>query len=143
MSTATAPASTALISGGGPTVFVNDVEKAVQFYTNTLGLRLLYQAGPHFAMIDAGNGHQIGLHPPAKNAGAPGTRGSIQVCLMVTRPIEEVVRELQARGVKFDTRAGTEAGASQPIVDDEAVKLAFFSDPDGNDLYLCEVKHWS
>jgi catechol 2,3-dioxygenase-like lactoylglutathione lyase family enzyme len=145
MSTATATSSTTLISGGGPTVFVNDVEKAVQFYMNTLGLRLLYQAGPHFAMIDAGNGHQIGLHPPAKNAGAPGTRGSIQVCLMVSRPIEEVVRELQARGVKFDTRAatGAGAGAGQPIVDDEAVKLAFFTDPDGNDLYLCEVKRWS
>jgi hypothetical protein len=66
----------------------------------------------------------------------PGTRGSIQVALNVARPIEVVVRELQARGVKFDTRAGN----GQPIVDDTQVKLAFFTDPDGNDLYLCEVK---
>jgi catechol 2,3-dioxygenase-like lactoylglutathione lyase family enzyme len=138
MSTSTASAPTTLTSGGGPTIFVSDVEKAVRFYTETLGLRVLYQAGPHFAMIDAGNGMQIGLHPPAKNAGAPGTRGSIQVALNVTQPIEEVVRELQGRGVKFDTRI-----SGEPIVDDEAVKLAFFTDPDGNDLYLCEVKRWS
>jgi hypothetical protein len=25
------------------------------------------------------------------------------------------------------------------VVDDGAVKLAFFHDPDGNELYLCEV----
>ncbi len=139
MSTATASATANLTSGGGPTIFVRDVENAVRFYTQTLGLRVLYQAGPHFAMIDAGNGLHIGLHPPAKNAGPPGTRGSIQVCLSVTQPIEDVVREMQSRGVKFDTRAGN----GQPIVDDTQVKLAFFTDPDGNDLYLCEVKKWS
>ena len=138
MSTSTAPTSATLTSGGGPTIFVRDVEKAVQFYTKTLGLKLMFQAGPHFAMIDAGDGCQIGLHPPAKNAGQPGTRGSIQVALNVSQPIEDVVRELQSRGVKFDTRV-----SGSPVVDDEAVKLAFFTDPDGNDLYLCEVKRWS
>jgi catechol 2,3-dioxygenase-like lactoylglutathione lyase family enzyme len=139
MFTVAATSSTCLTSGGGPTIFVRGVERAIAFYTHTLGFRVLYQAGEHFAMIDAGNGLQIGLHPPAKNAGAPGTRGSIQVGLSVTRPIEDVVRELQARGVTFDTRPGN----GQSIVDDGAVKLAFFTDPDGNDLYLCEVKRWS
>ena len=29
-----------------------------------------------------------------------------------------------------------------PIIDDAngSIRLAFFSDPDGNDLYLCELK---
>jgi catechol 2,3-dioxygenase-like lactoylglutathione lyase family enzyme len=136
MSTATATSSTSLTSGGGPTIFVRDIDKAVAFYTQTLGFRVLYQAGPHFAMIDAGNGLQIGLHPPGKNAAAPGTRGSIQVGLTVTRPIADAVRELESRGVRFDTRPGN----GRAVVDDGAVKLAFFTDPDGNDLYLCEVK---
>jgi hypothetical protein len=26
-----------------------------------------------------------------------------------------------------------------PIKDDSAVRLAFFGDPDGNDLYLCQA----
>lgn len=142
MATSTLTAPTAMTSGGGPTIFVRDVETSVQFYTQTLGLKLLYQAGPHFAMIDAGGGLQIGLHPPARNAGQPGTRGSIQVCLTPTLPIDQAVRELQSRGVKFSTPPKSTDIDELPIVDDDAVKLAFFTDPDGNDLYLCEVKKW-
>lgn len=132
-----ATSQAAVTSGGGPTIFVRDVERAVRFYRDTLGLNVLYQAGPHFAMIDAGEGMQIGLHPPTSNTPAPGTRGSIQVCLSCSQPIEHAVRELQDRGVRFVERT-----LGQPIVDDTQVKLAFFADPDGNDLYLCEVKKW-
>ena len=127
--TATQP----LISGGSPTVFVTDMDRAVQFYTETLGLALKFRADDHFAMIDAGQGFIIGLHPPGKKAGAPGTSGSIQVGLNVTQPIEKVVEALQARGLTFDESGGS------AVVDDGAVKLAFFGDPDGNALYLCQV----
>jgi hypothetical protein len=48
----------------------------------------------------------------------------------VGQPIESVVKTLTSRGVKF----------TGPVIDDKAVKLAFFTDPDGNVLYLCEVK---
>jgi catechol 2,3-dioxygenase-like lactoylglutathione lyase family enzyme len=114
-------------------VFVADVGRAVEFYTETLGLKLLYRAGDHFAMVDAGD-LKLGLHPPARNAGAPGTRGSIQVGLTVACPIEQAVDTLKQRGVRFSSAQGSE------IVDDGQVRLAFFTDPDGNDLYLCEVK---
>jgi hypothetical protein len=30
-----------------------------------------------------------------------------------------------------------------PVVDDAQVRLAFFGDPDDNDLYLIEAKKWS
>ena len=53
----------------------------------------------------------------------PGTHGAIQVGLSVDQPLEEVVQDLQARGVVF----------RGPIVDDVQVRLAFFGDPDGND----------
>ena len=125
-------ATQSLISGGSPTIFVTDMDRAVRFYTETLGLGLKFRAGDHFAMIDAGQGFTLGLHPPGKNAGSPGTSGSIQVGLNVAQPIEQVVETLQSRGVKFD-----EIGDG-PIVDDGAVKLAFFGDPDGNALYLCQ-----
>lgn len=118
-----------LIEGGSPTIFVSDLDRAVHFYVDTLGLKLLYRAGEHFAMVDAGRGLQIGLHPPSPRGPAPGARGSIQVGLDVTCPIDDVVAALRERGVTF----------RGPVVDDGSVKLAFFSDPDGNDLYLCEV----
>jgi catechol 2,3-dioxygenase-like lactoylglutathione lyase family enzyme len=46
---------------------VADLQRAIDFYARTLGLKLLYRADDHFAMIDAGRGLLIGLHPP----GAP------------------------------------------------------------------------
>jgi catechol 2,3-dioxygenase-like lactoylglutathione lyase family enzyme len=125
--------TTALLQGGSPTIFVADLQRAVDFYTKTLGLGLLYRAGDHFAMIDAGGGLVIGLHPPGARSPQPGSSGSIQVGLNVAQSIEYVVATLQDRGVTFREEDG------QPIVDDGAVKLAFFADPDGTDLYLCEV----
>lgn len=125
-----------LIDGGSPTIFVSSLNEAVRFYVEVLGLRLRYQAGEHFAMIDAGGGLALGLHPPGRHTPPPGAAGGIQIGLTVSRPIEEVVDELQARGVVFEERNG------RAVIDDGAVKLAFFGDPDGNSLYLCEVvKH--
>ncbi len=117
-----------LIEGGSPTIYVSDLERAVRFYTQTLGLGLLYRAGEHFAMVDAGGGLQIGLHPAGPQSPKPGARGSISVGFTVTEPIEQVVETLRARGVQF----------RGPVRDDTAVRLAFFGDPDGNDLYLLQ-----
>lgn len=119
----------AMINGGAPTIFVSDLDRAVRFYTETLGLALQYRAGDEFAMIDAGGGLTLGLHPATGHGPNPGTHGSISVGLNVTQPLEAVVEALKARGVSFHG----------PIVDDDPVRLAFFGDPDGNDLYLCQV----
>lgn len=124
------------IRGGNATVFVSNLNASVDFYTRILGLNLLYQAGEHFAMIDAGSGFQIGLHSPSDSAGTPGTNGAIHIGLAVARPIETVVKELLAARVEFHRPKGE----TTPVIDDDgAVKLAHFSDPDGNPLYLCEV----
>lgn len=90
---------------------------------------MLYRAGEHFAMVDAGGGLKVGLHPAGPTSPKPGARGAISVGFNVTAPIDQVVESLKARGVQF----------RGPIVDDTAVRLAFFGDPDGNDLYLCQV----
>ena len=134
MNTETETVAKPLIHGGSPTVFVSDLDRAVRFYTDTLGLRLQYRAGDHFAMIDAGSGLTIGLHPPGERTPPPGSSGNIQIGLNVTGAIEQVVESLLARGVRFQERDG------KAVVDDGAVKLAFFTDPDGTDLYLCEVQ---
>jgi len=120
-----------LIDGASPTIFVSDMDRAVRFYNETLGLRVQYRAGNEFCMIDAGGGTTLGLHPPGRHTPAPGSPGSIQVGLNVTKPIEEVVSALRQRGVVFHG----------PVIDDDSVRLAFFGDPDGNALYLCELVH--
>ncbi len=122
-----------MIEGGTPTIYVSDMDRAVQFYTEVLGLRLISRYGDEWASVDAGKGLTLGLHPAAERMGAPGTLGSINVGLNVTESIDEVVRTLTSRGVTFDG----------PIQDDAngSIRLAFFGDPDNNSLYLCESKY--
>ncbi len=122
-----------MIEGGTPTIYVSNMDRAVEFYTEVLGLRLISRYGDEWASVDAGKGLTLGLHPAAERMGAPGTLGSINVGLNVTESIDEVVRTLKSRGVKFDGPIQGDANGS--------IRLAFFGDPDDNSLYLCESKY--
>jgi len=117
-----------VIEGGTPTVFVSNMDRAVAFYADTLGLKLVGRFGDEYASVDAGRGFRIGLHPSGPRSPKPGTPGSIQISFGVHGKIDDVVDELTRRGVSF----------RGPIIDDDPVKLAFFTDPDGNELCLCE-----
>ena len=122
-----------MIEGGTPTIYVSDMDRAVEFYTAVLGLRLESRYGDEWASVDAGRGMTIGLHPAAERMGAPGTLGSINIGFNVTESLDEVVRALESRGVTFDGPISGDANGS--------IRLAFFGDPDGNSLYLCESKY--
>ena len=122
-----------MIEGGTPTIYVSNMDRAVEFYTEVLGLRLVSRYGDEWASVDAGRGMTIGLHPAAERMGAPGTLGSINVGFNVTQSIDDVVRTLESRGVTFDGAIKGDANGS--------IRLAFFGDPDGNSLYLCESKY--
>lgn len=116
------------------TIYVSDMDRAVEFYTKTLGLPLAGRWGDEYAAIDLGKGIAIGLHPArSPHSPKPGSSGSIQIGFTVDGPLDDVVKDLQSRGVMF----------RGPIVDDLQVRLAFFGDPDDNALYLTEVKKWS
>jgi catechol 2,3-dioxygenase-like lactoylglutathione lyase family enzyme len=119
----------AVITGGIPTIYVSDMDRAVKFYTEALGLKLRYQAGPGWAEVEVG-GSTIGLHGTHPGGPPAGQSGSISVGMTVDEPLDRVVETLKARGVQF----------RGPIREDTAIRLAFFGDPDGNDLYLCEVQ---
>jgi catechol 2,3-dioxygenase-like lactoylglutathione lyase family enzyme len=114
-----------VLEGALPTVFVSDMDRAVAFYTEVLGLTLAFRAGDHWASIDAGGGTQIGLHP--RDGQTSGD--AISIGLNVTEPIETVMAVLSARGVEFGE-----------VSSDGMLKLANFADPDGNPLYLCEQR---
>ncbi len=117
-----------MISGGNATLYVADMDRAVRFYTETLGFKVLHRAGNGWAAVDAGGGLVLGLHAARPGGIAPGTAGSISIGLDVNQPIAEVVEVLENRGVAF----------RGPVLDNGPVKLAFFGDPDGNALYLAE-----
>lgn len=123
-----------MLRGGTTTIYVTDMDRAVNFYTRALGLAVTYRAGNEWCGIDAGDGMQIGLHPASDHGPRPGTNGGTIAGFNVTTPLDDVVAGLTKQGVKF----------KGPVLDDAngSIRLAFFSDPDGNDLYLCESK-WS
>ena len=117
-----------MLKGGNVTVYVSDMDKAVRFYTQTLGLKLRERVGDHWAAIDAGGGLVIGLHPATREFSA-GQAGSLALGFEATAPIEDVVKTLESRGVQF----------ARGVVGDKAGKFAFFSDPDGNACYLFQM----
>ena len=119
-----------MISGGNATVLVANMDRAVEFYTQVLGLRLTNRFGDSWATVEAGKGLTIGLHPASPQYPAPGTKGSMMLGLEIDEPIEKVVSRLGEKGVQIN---GT-------IVRSEPGNFAHLEDPDGNEIYLWEVK---
>jgi predicted enzyme related to lactoylglutathione lyase len=118
-----------MISGGNATIFVSNMDAAVDFYTGTLGLKLTNRFGDAWATVEAGKGLTIGLHPASPKYPAPGTKGAMTLGLEVDEPIETVIARLCERGVSI---IGT-------ITQGDGGKFASLEDPDGNQMYLWQT----
>ena len=118
-----------MISSGLATVFVSDMDRSIDFYCDVLGLKLAYRFGNDWAQIIAGQGLTIGLHPASDESPA-GRKGSITIGLNVSKPLEEVVKSIRNKG----------ATIKGDIIDDQVLKVQYIEDPDGNELYLAELK---
>jgi len=117
---------------GNVTLYVTDMDRAVRFYTEALGLKLAYRFGNHWASVELGKGLTIGLHPTNEQpAPSEGRRGPA-IGLELSGKIEDAMKTLESRGVRFH-------GLSD---EGKAGKFAGFQDPDGNQLYLAEL-NWS
>jgi catechol 2,3-dioxygenase-like lactoylglutathione lyase family enzyme len=116
-----------MIYGGNATVYVSDMDKAVQFYSDVLGLKLTNRFGNHWATVQAGKSLVIGLHPCRTGSPAPGTRGSVQIGLVLApdHPIEQLADRLRKHGVDVSE-----------IIESEAGNYINFEDPDGNPIYV-------
>ena len=104
-----------LISGGHAIVYVSDMDAAIRFYADTLGLKLTYRFDSKFATIEAGRNLLLALHPKTPNTPDPGTKGSVTLGLVVDEPIDTVVSHLAQRGVRISGRS--EPGRSVEIED--------------------------
>lgn len=98
-----------MISGGNATVYVANMDAAVQFYSQTLGLTLTNRFGNHWATLESGPcyysetgaGLTIGLHPLSPTHPEPGTPGGVGYGLETYEPAEQVVSRLQDKGVRI------------------------------------------
>jgi|SRR5215469_2947772 len=121
-----------MVTGGNATVYVSNMDVAVRFYSEILGLKLINRYGNFWATVRAGENLTLGLHPRSEKWPAPGTKGSIQIGLEIDEPIEQAVQRLSSTGVKFTTAVeNTPQG-----------KFIHCDDPDGNGLYLWEMAKW-
>ena len=90
-----------MITGGYATVYITDMDRAVAFYVDVLGLKLGQRFANHWAEVRAGDNLLIGLHPKTDHAPVPGTSGAISIGLAIDEAIDGVVRRLSAKGVRF------------------------------------------
>ena len=125
MSDATTP-SFELGTIGQIAVPVSDIDRAVAFYRDTLGMRFLFQAPPGLGFFDCA-GVRLMLDAPAK---AQSDNYSSVIYYKVP-DLDTAFQALSARGVSFD--ATPHLVAKLP---DHELWMAFFRDPDGNVLAL-------
>lgn len=106
-------------------MYVNDMDRAVKWYTSNLGFTVVMQAGPHYGILKHdGMKFRLDLHPARK----PTQVGGGPQVYFVTDDIDAEVASLRAKGVSADNPR-SEAGSP---------RFAGFRDSEGNELGLTE-----
>ena len=104
---------------------MHDVERAVRFYRDTLGLPFLFAAPPRLAFFDC-RGVRLMLSTPEPGFDHPGS-----VVYFAVEDIQHMHNALKSRGVTFRTEPHRIATLA-----DREVWLADFEDTEGNTLAL-------
>jgi catechol 2,3-dioxygenase-like lactoylglutathione lyase family enzyme len=120
---------TSLPSGGHAIVYVSDMDAAIRFYTETLGLKLTNRFENHFATVEVGRSLVLAIHPRTPHTPIPGTKGSVTLGLVVDEPLETVVNRLAQRGVRLNGRS-------------ESARSVDIEDLDGNVITLWDAQAW-
>ncbi len=123
-------ASTKLSTIRQVAITVSDVEIAIAFYHNILGLDLLFRAGANLAFLDA-DGVRIMLTTP-QGAGAIGANSILYFCV---KDIVAVHNSMVWKGATSER--APELAAKMP---DHDLWTGFLRDPDGNLVGLMEEK---
>jgi catechol 2,3-dioxygenase-like lactoylglutathione lyase family enzyme len=105
---------------------VGEIERAITFYRDILGMRFLFQAPPGLAFFDC-MGIRLMLDVPLKEQS--GNHSS--VIYYKVREIKAACELLTSRGVQFEVQPHVIAK-----LPDHDLWMAFFRDPDGNLLSL-------
>jgi catechol 2,3-dioxygenase-like lactoylglutathione lyase family enzyme len=104
--------------------WVSDMDRAVSFYRDVLGLTLLRQDSATWAEFDAG-GRRFALHSAGE--GQP-VGGGGATAVFAVGDLNRAKSDLAARGVTFTHEGDVEGYA----------RFASFLDPDGNSVQLIE-----
>ncbi len=109
------------------TIPVTDIDRAKHFYTEILGLPILWE-NPASVRLDCGGGSQLSIFRRGPST-ADHTLAHFEVA-----DIEATVRDLEARGVTFLDYTEGPLQTTGHIAQVGPARSAWFRDPDGNTL---------
>ncbi len=104
--------------------WVSDLDRAVAFYRDAVGLSLLRRDGQEWAELAAGD-TRLGLHGAGERRDLP-EGGTV---VLRVDDLDLARAALEGRGVRFHAHVGEVEGRA---------RFASFVDPDGNRLQLIE-----
>ena len=103
---------------------VQDLDRALQFYTDVLGLPLKHRFGDRWAEVEAGS-VTIGLHPVEEGEQVQGEGGG--TASFTVENIETLAAQLREKGASVGEIRNPPRG-----------KFMMVTDPDGNQLHFIE-----
>ena len=117
-------------------VSIIDVERAKEFYRDTLGLRLVSEEPP-FALVFEAHGIMLRLGMAKELPPPRGTVLGWQVPEIIA-----AVKDLERAGVRFERYDSVRQDDLGIWTTPSGAKVAWFKDPDGNILSLSEHPEW-
>jgi catechol 2,3-dioxygenase-like lactoylglutathione lyase family enzyme len=109
------------------TVPVKDLEAARRFYEGTLGLKRTGDDDPEFSTYRTGSSNML-----VYRSRFAGTNRATAVTWMVGNEVEDIVRDLKAKGIAFEKYDLPDTTREGDVHVTGSQKAAWFKDPDGN-----------
>ncbi|HLD92789.1 MAG TPA: VOC family protein [Anaerolineales bacterium] len=110
-----------------------DVKRAIKFYTETLGIKKVAEPFEGSVIFEAGRGSQFFMYQRAR------TKAEHTVLNFMVENVEEAVKALTAKGVKFEQYDFPGVKTNDlGIAEVEGQKAAWFTDPEGNIIAIEE-----
>lgn len=110
-----------------------NLERCLDFYTRVLGMRVERYGAGRIALRFGE--HKFNVHPPGFDAGIEArlpTPGSLDLCFLADRPLEEVIAQLARHEIAIEEGPVERTGARFPI------RSVYVRDPDGNLIEISE-----
>lgn len=110
-----------------------DLHRCLDFYTRVLGMTVEHYGKGRIALRFGD--HKFNVHPPGFDAGIKArvpTPGSLDLCFLADRPLDEVISHLKRESVPIEEGPVNRTGARFPI------RSVYIRDPDENLIEISE-----
>jgi catechol 2,3-dioxygenase-like lactoylglutathione lyase family enzyme len=110
-----------------------DLDRCLDFYTRVLGMKV-ERYGKDRIALRFGD-HKFNVHPPGFEAGIKArtpTPGSLDLCFLADRPLDEVIAHLKQEGIPIEEGPSNRTGARFTL------RSVYVRDPDQNLIEISE-----